>query len=171
MCSQRRPVATPDDDWIAQLMRDYQDEITRAAYDGIYRLDDRALDTVMERQAHGCVQAFVRLYDIPADLSLEDFLERMTQGDGPSQISVQRSGNLIRWEEHHGGECMCPLVRRNVIPLRLELCNCAIHWLRMLIERHAKGPAQVALLDSVARGGQNCVFLITLGDGTVGHGS
>lgn len=149
------------DDWIEQLTRDYQDTITRGAYVGIYQLPEQQLDRVMACQAHACVDEFVKLYDLPEQLDLDTFLARMATG-GPSRITIQRDGDIILWEEEHEGQCMCPLVRRNVIPLRPELCVCAVHWLRMLIERHTQRPVHVELVDSVAKGGKNCLFHITL---------
>jgi hypothetical protein len=35
----------------------------------------------------------------------------------------------------------------------------------MLVERHAKRPARVELLDSVAQGSKDCIFRVTLEDG------
>ena len=151
------------DDWIEELTRDYQDTITRGAYDGIYQLREQQLDGVMTCQAQACVEAFVKLYDLPEQLGLDTFLTRMATG-GPSRITIRRDGDTILWEEEHEGRCMCPLVRRNVIPLKPALCVCAVHWLRMLIERHAHRPAHVELIDSVAKGGRNCVFRVTLGE-------
>lgn len=150
------------EDWIQELMRDYQDAITRGVHEGICRLGDEARNTVMEEQARACVAAFVKLYDIPEHEDLDAFLARMRTG-GPSKIDIRREGETILWEEQHDGECMCPLVRRNVIRLRPTLCICGAHWLRMVVERHARRPARVELLDSVASGSKNCVFRITLG--------
>jgi hypothetical protein len=109
-------------------------------------------------------------HDLPASLDLDGFLARITGGGGPSQVTVARDGDTMVWEEHNAGECMCPLVRGNVVGLARALCGCAVHWLRMLVERHARRPARVELRDSVAGGGRNCVFRITLapaaGDGS-----
>ena len=149
------------DDWIEQLARDYQDTITRGAYVGIYQLPEQQLDGFMACQAHACVNEFVKLYDLPEQLDLDTFLTRMATG-GPSRINIQRSGDTIFWEEQHEGQCMCPFVRRDVIPLNPALCRCAVHWLRMLIERHARRPVHVELVDSVAKGGKNCLFRVTL---------
>jgi len=152
------------EDWIDKLMRDYQDEVTRGLYRGIYALPEKHLDAVMHCQAQDCVEAFVKLYDLPAELDLDSFLKRMA-GGGPSQIDIERDGNTIVWRERHRGECMCPLVRREVISLKPGLCHCAVHWLRLLIERYADRTARVELLESVAGGGADCVFRITLADG------
>ncbi len=59
---------------------------------------------------------------------------------------------------------MCPLVKRGVVELDGSLCGCAVHWLRMLLERHTTEAVQVKLLDSVAAGAENCTFRITLGE-------
>jgi hypothetical protein len=60
---------------------------------------------------------------------------------------------------------VCPLVTRGVIPLDPKLCGCAAHWLRMLFERHAGARVAVELVDSAARGSENCVFRVTLTGG------
>lgn len=151
------------EDWIEQLTRDFQDKITRGTYEGIYALEGEALDGVMQCQAHACFEAFVQLYALPEDLDLDAFLARIATG-GPSRILIQRDGNTILWDEQHEGQCMCPFVRREVVALKPALCGCAVHWLRKLIERHARRPAEVELLDSVAQGSQNCLFRITLAE-------
>ncbi len=150
------------DDWIADLVRDFQDTITRGTFAGISQLPEPQRDSVLACQARACVDEFVKLYDLPDNLDFDGFLARMTIG-GPSKINVRRDGDTIVWEELHEGQCMCPLVRREVIPLQAMLCGCAVHWLRMLIERFAHRPCRVELLDSVARGSMNCVFSVTLG--------
>ena len=149
------------DDWIEQLTRDYQDVIVGGLYEGVYALGEESLDRVMRCQAEACFREFVKLYDLSESLDLDSFLSRMKTG-GPSPIDIRRDGDTILWEERHGGRCMCPLVRREVVPLHTGLCRCAVHWLRMLIERHARRPAEVELLQSVAAGGDNCVFRISL---------
>jgi hypothetical protein len=147
-----------------KLIRDFQDRITRGAYEGIYALDEAARDGVMQCQAHACVRAFTELYQISDDLDLDGFLEKMTMG-GSSRIRIQREDpNTILWEELHEGECMCAFVTREVIPLEPGLCSCAVHWLRMLVERHVVGPVKVELLDSAAQGSENCVFRIEIED-------
>lgn len=152
---------------VDKLVRDYQDRITQGSFVGIYALDEASQDRVMECQAESCAQAFVELFEIPDDLDLEGFLEKMRMG-GSSKVEIKRDGNTIRWEELHDGRCVCPLVTREVIPLDRALCRCAVHWLRKLFERRVEGPVRVTLLDSVALGGQNCVFQVVLGDDSPG---
>jgi len=150
------------DDWIEQLTRDFQDTITRGVYEGIAQLPEEQRDRVMACQAHACLQEFVKLYDLPETLDFDTFLARIATG-GPSKIKIQRDGDIILWEEQHEGQCMCPLVRREVVPLQPALCACATHWLRLLIERYARRPCHVELRESVAQGTTNCVFVVTLG--------
>jgi len=110
------------DNPIEKLIRDFQDSITRGTYDGIYALDEPGLERVMECQADACVRAYVDLYEIPADLDLDAFLEKMKMG-GSSKVEIRRDGNMIFFEELHGGQCVCPLVTREVIPLEPQLCR------------------------------------------------
>ena len=146
---------------IDAMVRDFQDRITRGTFDGIYALDGANLDHVMDCQAESCAQVFVELFQISDDLDLDAFLEKMKMG-GSSKVEIQRDGNTIRWQELHAGQCACPLVTRKVIPLDPALCRCAVHWLRKLFERRAKGPVRVRLLDSAALGGENCVFEVVI---------
>lgn len=151
------------DNPVEKLIRDFQDQITRGTYDGIYSLDARSLDRVMECQASACARAYVELYQISADLDLDGFLAKMEMG-GSSKIRITRDGNTILWEELHDGQCMCPLVTREVVRLEPGLCVCAAHWVRNLFERHVRGPVHVEMVDSVAHGNQNCIFRITIED-------
>jgi hypothetical protein len=144
------------------LVRQFQDRIVRGTWDGVSRIDPAARDRVLACQGAACAQAFVELFQIPDDLPLDDFLERMRLG-GASKVEITRDGDVIRWEELHGGECMCPLVKRGVIALDAHLCRCAVHWLRDLFARRVEGPVHVRLVDAVAHGATNCIFEVTLG--------
>jgi hypothetical protein len=152
-----------DDDWLEQAMRGFQDAITKGAYEGIYALEEPARDRVLESQAGACVHAFVELFGISKDLTLDEFLEKMRYG-GSSKVEITREGDSILWDEQHEGQCMCPLVKRDVVPLGPELCGCAVHWLRMLVQRHTEAQVGVELLSSVATGSRNCTFRIRLGN-------
>lgn len=150
------------DDWIEQALRGFQDAITKGAYEGIYALEEPARDRVLESQAGACVHAFVELFGISKDLTLDEFLDKMRYG-GSSKVEITRDGDTILWDEQHEGQCMCPLVKRGVVPLAPELCGCSVHWLRMLVQRHTDAKVSVELRDSVARGSRNCTFRVRLG--------
>lgn len=151
------------DDWIEQALRGFQDAITKGAYEGIYALEEPDRDRVLESQARSCVHAFAELFGISKDLTLDEFIEQMRYG-GSSKVEITReSENSMIWDEQHEGECMCPLVKRGVVPLAPELCGCAVHWLRMLVQRHTEKNVSVELLDSVAKGARNCTFRVRLG--------
>ncbi len=84
---------------------------------------------------------------------------------GPSTVRVDRiDDDELLWTELHHGECVCPHVRQGVIRLDPKLCLCGETWVRLLVERHARRRAQVALVESVATGAENCVYRITLGE-------
>ena len=150
------------EDWIEKLLRSYQDEITKGAYDAIYALDDEVRDHLMQSQANACVHAFTNLFAIPKELVLDEFLERMKYG-GSSKVDMHRTDDTIEWVERHEGECMCPLVKRGAARLAPELCGCAVHWLRMLVQRHTEKTVAVELVESVATGARDCAFRIKLG--------
>jgi len=149
------------EDWVEKLIREYQDRITRGAYEAVWRLEPDAREQILRAQARSCVDAFSDLYAIEGPLELDAFLQQMALG-GSSKIKIQRDGNCILWEEEHAGECMCPLVKRKAIELNRHLCGCAVNWLRMLIERHTGRRVEVELVNSVADGSRNCLFKITL---------
>jgi hypothetical protein len=150
--------------WVEDLMRRFRDGLVRGLYDGLYQLEGEPLRTVMDAQAEVCVHAFTALADIPADLSFDEFLERMKIA-GPSRVRVERrGGDELLWTELHAGECVCPHVRQGIIGLDPKLCLCGETWVRLLVERHAHRRATVELVESVATGAQNCVYRITLGE-------
>ena len=146
---------------VERMVRDFQDRITTGTWQGVCAIDEAARDKVLECQAASCVRAFAELYQIPRDLDLDTFLEKMQMG-GSSKIEIERQGAEILWTELHEGRCVCPLVTRGVIPLSPQLCGCAAHWVRMLFERHARTRVAVELVESAARGAENCVFRVKL---------
>jgi hypothetical protein len=151
-------------DWVEQLMRSFRDQLVGGLYEGIYALEGAPLRRVMDAQAEACVHAFVALTDIPADLDFEAFLERM-KTSGPSRVRIEPiNDDELLWTELHEGECVCPHVRQNVVRLDPKLCLCGETWVRLLIERHARRRAEVALVESVATGARNCVYRIRLGE-------
>ena len=150
-----------DGDWIQGLIRDYQDKLTCGLYEGIYRLEDGHLDALMQGQAHTCVAAFLDLTGLPHPMSVDDFLRAMRTA-GPSQIEIQREGDVIHWTELHYGECVCPFIRRGVVRLDAKLCVCGEHWVRQLFQTVAGVAVDVETIETVATGSQNCRFRITL---------
>ncbi len=150
-------------DWVTELMRSFQDRITGGLLHGVYQLEGEPLERVLGAQARACVDAFVELADIPADLDYDGLLRRM-KTDGPSKIEITVLGpDEYLWTELHQGECVCPYVRRGVAPLDPKLCRCGETWVRMLVERHARRPAAVEVVESVATGSQSCVYRVRLG--------
>ena len=148
--------------WVEDLMHSFRDKLVGGLYAGIYALEPEPLRRVMDAQAEVCVSAFLALSDIPPELNLEQFLERMKIA-GPSRVVIERSGeDEFLWRELHAGECVCPLVRQSVIPLDPKLCLCGATWLRLLIERHARRRAEVELQCSVATGNDDCVYKVVL---------
>lgn len=151
-------------DWVEQLMRSFREKLVGGLYEGIFSLEGESLQRVMGAQAEACVQGFVALTSIPADLDFPAFLERM-KTSGPSKVELVRvSDDELLWRELHCGECVCPHVRQGVIRLDPKLCICGATWVRLLVERHARRAATVTLVESVATGSENCVYRVALGE-------
>lgn len=151
-------------DWVEQLMRSFRDRLTGGLYEGIYALEGEPLERVMDAQADACVTGFIALTQIPPELDLPQFLDRM-RISGPSQVVVEHvSDDELLWKELHHGECVCPHVRQEIIRLDPKLCLCGATWVRLLVERHAHRAARVELVESVATGAENCIYRITLGE-------
>ncbi|HEX7406111.1 MAG TPA: hypothetical protein VF515_00535, partial [Candidatus Binatia bacterium] len=112
----------PAPDWIQNLIRDFQDTLTCGLYEAIYKLDDPSAERLMQAQARTCVGAFLKLSDLRIPMELDEFLHAMRTA-GPSQVDIQRQGDVIDWIEQHHGECVCPFVRRKVVRLDPKLCS------------------------------------------------
>jgi hypothetical protein len=148
-------------DWLQELIRTFQDKLTCGLYDAIYGLEPPAVDTLMRAQARTCVGAFLELGTLRTPMPLDEFLEAMRTA-GPSRIDIRREGNVIHWTELHDGKCVCPFVTRNVIRLDPKLCICGAHWVKVLFETVTQTQVDVQTLGTVATGGKNCRFLVTV---------
>ena len=152
----------PPADWVTDLIRKFQDQLTSGLYEAIYQLDPPNVQKLMHAQAHTCSGAFLDLGLLPRTLSLDEFLRRMAIA-GPSKIDIARDGNTIRWtEQHHQGQCACPFVKREVIRLDPKLCICGAQWVKLLFKRVADTDVDVEIGDTVATGAPNCCFRITI---------
>ena len=148
-------------DWVETLVRNYQDQLTCGLYETIYRMDGACLDTLMDGQARSCVTAFLNLTSLAAPMELDAFLDVM-RTTGPSQVEIQREGDVIHWTELHRGQCVCPFIRRQVIRLDPKLCICGAYWVKYLFETVADTAAEVEIVETVATGAENCRFRITV---------
>ncbi|MFQ5472414.1 MAG: hypothetical protein ACE5FA_05975 [Dehalococcoidia bacterium] len=147
--------------WVEELMRDYQDKLTCGLYESIYALDGDSVNALMKGQARTCASAFIDLAGLPVSMELAAFLDRMLISS-PSQLEIRREGDVIYWTEVHHGECVCPLIRRDVIRLNQKLCLCGAHWVKDLFERVADTRVEVETVETVATGADNCRFRITI---------
>ncbi len=151
-------------EWVQNMMRDYQNKITRGLFETIYEVDGPCLGSIMEGQAESCVTAFVDLTSLPVPMDLDAFLEHM-RTSGASQVKIHREGNVIHWDEFHQGECVCPLIRLDVIRLDAKLCICGAHWIKHLFKVATGTTVEVETVETAATGAQNCTFRITVQSG------
>ncbi len=148
-------------EWVENLTRDFQDKLTCGLYETLYSLDDSSVNTLMEGQARSCVTAFTGLTGLSGPMDLDSFLEAM-RTTGPSQVNIEREGDVIHWTELHRGQCICPFVTRRVIRLDAKLCICGANWVKQLFEEVANTLVEVETLETVATGAENCCFRITV---------
>ncbi len=148
-------------EWVENLTRDFQDKLTCGLYETLYSLDDSTVNTLMEGQARSCVTAFTSLTGLSGPMDLDSFLETM-RTTGPSQVKIERNGDVVHWTELHHGQCVCPFVTRQVIRLDAKLCICGASWVKQLFEKVANTLVEVETLETVATGAENCRFLITV---------
>lgn len=157
---EKRPAG--QDDWVSDLARSFQRQLTGGLLEGVYALPEEPLRRVLDSQARACVAAFSALVDLPPDLDLPSFLARM-RTDGPGQLTITPTGpDEMLWTEARHNGCVCPHVRLGIARLDRALCGCGEIWVRLLLERHARRPAEVSLVESVATGAENCVYRVRL---------
>lgn len=148
-------------DWVRDLMRDYQNKLTRGIFETIYEAEPACANPVIDGLAKTCVSAFIDLTSMDVPMEVDAFLEHM-RSSGPSQVDIQRDGNVLHWNELHKGECVCPLIRLDVIRLDPKLCRCAEQWVKGLFKTVTGTDVEVETVGTAATGAQNCSFRITL---------
>ncbi|MDI6857448.1 MAG: hypothetical protein QME71_03925 [Dehalococcoidia bacterium] len=149
-------------EFVDELLRADRDEIVRGFCRGFANLDAASGTALLSEMAGACRNCFLRRADFPDGLTLEGLIERLETA-GPHRIEIRRVEKEIIWSELLEGRCACPLVRLGTVPLCPRLCDCAVEWLRGLIEKYHGGNVTVELVESVAGGSQSCVFRVKLG--------
>lgn len=157
-------------EFMEELLRSHCEEIVGGLYRAFLKMDPATLEPVLAEQAAACCARFLRLVDLPPDLDLDGFLARMERV-GPGRIRIERNGPEILWREEHEGQCACPLVRREIVPLNDRLCLCAAFWLKGLIETFYRRPVTVELVETIASGASGCTFRIRLQQPETGEGN
>lgn len=150
------------EDWIEELRRQYQDDITRGLLEGVFQLDDAAAETAMTAMGHACAESFTKLHEIKLDQGVDAFFDQIALLGPGGKMKITREGDTILWEEAQQGECVCPLVRRGIVQPHARLCRCGVKWVQYLVEKAAQRPVTVDLVAAVALGDQNCTYRIML---------
>lgn len=149
-------------EFVEELLRSHQDEIVRGLFRGLFALDEPSLDALAREMASACRARFLRVSNMPADLDLDGMLEWFRRA-GPERIEISRTGDEIIWREQREGQCMCPLVRRDIVDLDAKMCTCSAEWTRGLVEKFHGGPVTIEIVESVATGSSSCAFRLKLG--------
>jgi len=148
-------------------------DVIRALYEIISKdLDAQTAHEIFSRLGSACSDTYVKYRQLDT-ASLESFLRSASdvpaeekKGDLPTEVkhrrTIRKEGNVIYWNIHVDGKCVCHLVRSGFIELTPRLCMCSSNWLRRHIERFTDKPVKVELIDSPAFGGQDCSFKATI---------
>jgi hypothetical protein len=62
------------------------------------------------------------------------------------------------------GYCMCPIVEKNTVKISPTFCQCSTGYVKELFERYTGRTAEVELMDSLKKGGNDCIFKIELSE-------
>jgi hypothetical protein len=62
------------------------------------------------------------------------------------------------------GYCMCPIVEKPTTKISPTFCLCSIGYVKETIERSTGRTAKVELIDSLKKGGNDCIFKVELVD-------
>ena len=150
--------------WIKNLM-DHLDAL----------IDEKTRIQLMQACGHSCyIGAFgVAPEKKPTAEETRTFLDHIKKAG----FDIRREGNtttfIYRWGRDHqnpqglimkDGYCMCPLVESGPPGLSPTFCYCSTGYVRESFQRKIDKPVHVALLDSLKRGGKDCIFKIIIKD-------
>jgi len=148
-------------------------DVVKALYEIIAKdLDSQVAHEIFPRLGVCCADTYVKYRPIDTS-SFEKFIKTVSdvpaeakKGDQPTEVkhtrTVRKEGDVIYWDLHVEGKCVCHLVRSGFIELSPRLCMCSSNWVKRQISRFFDKPLKVELIDSPAFGGQDCKFKVTI---------
>jgi hypothetical protein len=141
------------DYWYAGFMR------------GLESLDEASRRKVLQECGKACAQSYtVQVFRQARQASpdLDSFLQNLSKSFSASKY--ERTGpNTLRVTYNH---CYCDLVRLGLVQSP-ALCDCSAANLRENLQQSLGTCASVEIESSILRGGEACVLIATLGDGSV----
>jgi len=148
--------------WIKSMMTQLDDN-----------LDPETRIKIMQACGRAC---YLRAFGVaPATQGSREDLDGLANAMEKAGRQVTREGDrvsfIFNWGRNHqnpygltirDGYCMCPLVESGPPDLSPTYCYCSTGYVRETFARATGLPVQVELLDSLKRGGKDCVFRVTV---------
>ena len=148
--------------WIKSLM-DHLDAL----------LDEETRKTVMQSCGRSCyIGAFgVAPKEKPTPEDVERFVKNFEAQGYNVERGEKKTTIVYSWGRAHqnpwglimsDGYCMCPLVEKGPDGLSPTFCLCSTGYVREIFARSTGKKVNVEILDSLKRGGKDCIFKIEI---------
>jgi predicted ArsR family transcriptional regulator len=121
----------------------------------VSQTDEKTADAILEQLGRHCASENKLTQQHVGDVDgfIREFKQRANE-----DITYDREKNVITVVGPERGDCYCPLIDRSKTSSRA--CNCSLGWQQYTYETLLGKKVQVALKESVLRGGKRCVFEI-----------
>jgi len=130
----------------------------RAVIDGLSDVDDEIAAIILKKCGEMCLRSWIKMTGLDKEkYDLGTLVSKVNQMPG---CSWSREGNAI-YEVVSIGKCICPLVTWGVLehPNPKQCLSCCRNWYKTLFEEVAGvSEEKYELIDSIALGGEKCVF-------------
>jgi len=136
-------------------------------------LDEETRRTVMQACGRSCyIGAFgVAPKEKPSTEDVERFIKNFEAQGYEIERGKEKTTIIYNWGRSHqnpwglimsDGYCMCPLVEKGPDGLSPTFCLCSTGYVREIFARSTGKRVNVELLDSLKRGGKDCIFRIEI---------
>jgi hypothetical protein len=119
------------------------------------KVNDATLDEILRKQGYACAEGYPLINNHKGDV--DGFISE-SKKQANEDITYDREKGIVTVVGPERTECFCPLVDKNLISKKA--CNCSLGWLQYAYETLLGKRVQVALKESVLRGGKRCAFEI-----------
>ncbi|MFT3828537.1 MAG: hypothetical protein QM691_02410 [Opitutaceae bacterium] len=127
------------------------------------RLGEAELAATLQSLGRRCAEGLPQLNDHPGDV--DGFITDFCVKSGEN-IAHDRERGVITVVGPERTACFCPLVDTHNCPK--IVCDCSLGWQKQVYETLLGRPVEVALKESVVRGGKRCVFEVRIRPAPVG---
>ena len=146
----------PAEDWRVQFVKQ---RYARLLENLGGRVSDQTLSEILQQQGRYCGSTAEMARKHEGDI--DGFIQTITR-EWKQEITYDRAKGVITAAGPETKECFCPLIDTRYTPQ--SACNCSLGWTQFVYETVLGKKVQVALKESVLRGGKRCVFEIRVTD-------